>query len=131
MVHVQLIIARTSSESVHLWVMTPKISMDYGVLARYGFFAHFPDYRFGGPQKPMGFCKVWVITMMGYDRVDCTYNVSFFGRRPLRKSIFTGYGIGFKERDTCSQRGTQWHCWLDYLFTLLWTLEVIVDVVEL
>ena len=50
------LLAPTTAEIVRLWVMTEK-GIGYGVLARYGRFANFPDHRFGGPKYLWGFTE--------------------------------------------------------------------------
>jgi len=37
-----------------------------------GFLLIFTGNQLGGPRKPMGYGRVWVIRHMGYDRVDCS-----------------------------------------------------------
>ena len=53
--------------------MTPEKGMGYRVWESYGFFINFTGNQLGGPRKPMSYRRVWVITMMCYDRVDCIH----------------------------------------------------------
>jgi len=60
-----------SAETVYLWDLTAKLHELSGMDEVSVLLPNFLGNRLGGPRKPMGYCRAWVITVVCYDVRDC------------------------------------------------------------